>query len=49
MYVNENSQMVDGKKLNKNQKELHHDYRIIEYDMTLGHHYAKDAFVKTGK
>ena len=49
MYVNENSQMVDGKKLSKNQKELHHDYRIIEYDMTLGHHYAKDAFVKTGK
>lgn len=44
LYTSENGREV--KHLNKHQRELLHDYRLIEYDMTVGNHYAKDVFTK---
>ncbi|MCI2030672.1 LTA synthase family protein [Limosilactobacillus sp.] len=34
-------------KLNAHQKKLFHDYQLVQYDLTAGHHYLmKDSFLK---
>ena len=34
-------------KLNAKQKKLFHDYKLVQYDLTAGHHYLlKDSFLK---
>lgn len=47
LYTNEHSQQV--KHLTKQQKELLHDYQLIEYDATVGHHYAQHMFSTNAK
>lgn len=43
-FVNQRGQHV---KLNKKQRQLFHDYQLVQYDLTAGHHYLqKDRFLK---
>lgn len=43
-FVNQRGQHV---KLNKKQRQLFHDYQLVQYDLTAGHHYLqKDSFLK---
>lgn len=38
-YVNQHGKIVSAKTFNKRQKRLWHDYQLVQYDITAGHHY----------
>lgn len=43
-FVNQRGQHT---KLNAKQRKLFNDYRLVQYDLTAGHHYLlKDSFLK---
>lgn len=38
-YVNQNGKVVAYHSFNHQQRELWHDYQLVQYDITAGHHY----------
>ncbi len=38
-YVNQQGKVVSYKSFTKKQKKLWHDYQLVQYDITAGHHY----------
>lgn len=38
-YVNQQGKVVSYKSFTKEQKQLWHDYQLVQYDITAGHHY----------
>lgn len=41
-FVNQKGQIVKESKLTKKQKQLLHDYRLVQYDITAGKHYISN-------
>lgn len=39
-FINQNGKLVKEKQLSNKQKELLHDYRLVQYDVTAGKHYV---------
>ena len=44
MLTNQQGDQVSLKSLSPQQKQLYHDYQLIQYDMTAGKHYLQDDF-----
>lgn len=38
-YVNQQGKVVNYSSFTKKQKKLWHDYQLVQYDITAGHHY----------
>lgn len=47
LLTDQNGNQVSFKSLSPQQKQLYHDYQLVQYDMTAGHHYLKNYFGKT--
>ncbi|WP_295731824.1 LTA synthase family protein [uncultured Limosilactobacillus sp.] len=45
-FTNEQGKVVSKEHFTKAQKELWHDYLLVQYDMTAGHHYLGNNFLK---
>lgn len=45
-FTDEKGKVVSQKHFSKSQKELWHDYLLVQYDMTAGHHYLGKSFLK---
>lgn len=41
LYVNSDSKEISFKQLTKKQKQLIHDYKLVQYDLTAGKNYSK--------
>lgn len=39
LFVGQNGKQVKFKQLSSRQKKLWHDYKLVQYDVTAGHHY----------
>ena len=46
LYVNEKGQQVSANELSKKQREILHDYRLVQYDLTAGKGYSKATINK---
>ncbi|GEO64311.1 LTA synthase family protein [Companilactobacillus nantensis] len=46
LYVNDKGKQVSTKDLTKSQKRLLHDYKLVQYDLTVGKSYSKSAINK---
>lgn len=38
-FINQHGKIVNSRHFNKQQKQLWHDYQLVQYDVTAGHHY----------
>lgn len=47
LLTDQDGNQVSFKSLSPQQKQLYHDYQLVQYDMTAGHHYLKNYFTKT--
>lgn len=46
LYVNEDSKQLTNKDLTKKQKQLIHDYKLVQYDLTVGKGYSQKVINK---
>lgn len=46
LYVNNSEKQVSTNKLNKKQKRIIHDYRLVQYDLTAGKGYSRNIINK---
>ena len=42
-FINQNGKLIKEKDLSKKQKQLLHDYRFVQYDVTAGKHYVTNS------
>ena len=38
-FINQHGKIVSSRHFTKKQKQLWHDYQLVQYDVTAGHHY----------
>lgn len=48
-FINKSGHPVSPKYFTKHQKQLWHDYLLVQYDQTAGHHYLTNNFFKNQK
>ena len=44
LFTNQQGEQVSFKSMTPQQKQLYHDYQLVQYDLTAGKHYLQDDF-----